>query len=207
MKLSMTLLPLLLVFAGNAQKQVRIVEKGNQEYRRKQYDAASKSYEQALSKDQQNTTALFNRGNAQQQLKKFEEAARLYEAAAAATKDETVKAGAYYNQGLSFVRQNKLPEAIEAFKKSLRLNPNDSDARENLQKALKTVQQQQSQQDDQQQDKNKKKPKDQKQSKPSGARLSKEEAEKMLNNLGKEEKNLQKEVQKKNQSARQIKDW
>lgn len=207
MKQVLTCILLFACVHAGAQRVTAIVEKGNQEYRKKQFGKAATEYDKALKKDAANLVARFNQGNAQQRLKKYKEAAGSYETVAANSNDPAVKAKAYYNQGLAYVRQNKLPEAVEAFKQSLRLVPNDGDTRENLQKAMQELKLQQSSQSEQQEDKNKKKPKDKKQSKPSGARLSKEEAEKMLNNLGKEEKNLQKEVQKKNQSARQLKDW
>lgn len=207
MKQVLTCILLFACVHAGAQRVTAIVEKGNQEYRKKQFGKAATEYDKALKKDAANLVARFNQGNAQQRLKKYKEAAGSYETVAANSNDPAVKAKAYYNQGLAYVRQNKLPEAVEAFKQSLRLVPNDGDTRENLQKAMQELKLQQSSQSEQQEDKNKKKPKDKKQSKPSGARMSKEEAEKMLNNLGKEEKNLQKEVQKKNQSARQLKDW
>lgn len=199
---------LLIAFSLNAQKTNQLIEKGNADYKKKAFVKADEQYAKALEKDSRNTVAQFNSGNARQQLKKYEDAAKAYEAAASNTNDPSIKAKAFYNQGLSYIRQNKLKEAIESFKKSLRLNPNDKETRENLQKALKEQQQQQQpQNNDQQKNKNNKKEKDKKQPKPQQPKLSKEEAEKMLNDLRREEKNLQKEVQRKNQSGRQLKDW
>jgi len=199
---------MMLMFSVNAQKITQLIEKGNQDYRKKEFKKANASYNQAIEKDKTNAVAQFNSGNAKQQLKNYEDAAKSYETAAQITNDPILKSQAFYNQGLSFIRQKKLNEAIDAFKKSLRLNPEDNEARQNLQKALKEQKQQQSQKNDQQEDKNKKKSKEKEQKQqPNKSNLKKEEAEKMLNNLSKEEKNLQKELQKKNQSTRQLKDW
>lgn len=206
MKALILIAGLLFVLSANAQKSNQLVEQGNQDYKKKEFAKADGQYTKALEKDAKNTVAQFNSGNAKQKLKKYDEASRSYEAVVNNTDDPLVKAQALYNQGLAFIRQNKLKEAIDAFKRSLRLNPNDKEARENLQKALKEQkQQQQPKNNDQQPDKNKKKQPDQ--PKPDKANLSKEQAEKMLNDLQKEEKNLQKQVQKKNQSGRQLKDW
>lgn len=207
MRIMLTYVVLLITISVNAQKAAQYVERGNEHYRQKEFAKAKGEYDKAVEKDKMNAVAQFNSGNASHQLKKYEEASKSYAAAAAATSDQVLKAQALYNQGLSFIRQNKLPEAIEAFKKSLRLNPDDTDARENLQKALKELRQQQEKSSDKQNDKNKKKPKDKEQPQKPKTKLSKEEAEKLLNDLQKEEKNLQKQVQKKNQSARQLKDW
>lgn len=197
----------MLMFSANAQKTAQLIEKGNQDYKKKEFAKANVSYSKAIEKDKTNAVAKFNSGNAKQQLKNYEEAAKSYEAAATTTNDPILKSQAFYNLGLSFIRQKKLNEAIDAFKKSLRLNPEDNEARQNLQKALKEKQQQ-SQQNEKQDDKNKKKSKEKdKKQQPDKSNLKKEQAEKMLNNLSKEEKNLQKEIQKKNQSGRQLKDW
>lgn len=197
---------ILLAFSASAQKSNQLVEQGNKDYRKKEFAKADEQYAKAIAKDAKNTVAQFNSGNARQKLKKYEEASQSYEAVVNNTNDPQVKAQALYNQGLAFIRQNKLKEAIDAFKRSLRLNPNDKETRENLQKALKEQkQQQQPKNNDQQQNKNKKKQPDQ--PKPDKANLSKQQAEKMLNDLQKEEKNLQKQVQKKSQSGRQLKDW
>jgi Ca-activated chloride channel family protein len=207
MRIMLAYILLFIAFSVNAQKAARHVENGNGYYQQKEFAKAKDEYDKALQKDKTDAVAQFNSGNASHQLKKYEEASKSYEAAAAATGDPALKAQALYNQGLSYIRQNKLPEAIEAFKRSLRLNPDDTDARENLQKALKELKQQQQKSSDKQNDKNKKKPKDKDQPQTPKTKLSKEEAEKLLNDLQKEEKNLQKQVQKKNQSARQLKDW
>jgi hypothetical protein len=64
---------------------------------------------------------------------------------------------AYYNIGNSFFKQDKLQESIEAYKKALDINPNDRDAKYNLELARAKLkessekQQQQPQQNSQQQ--------------------------------------------------------
>lgn len=206
MRLFILFICTILMFSANAQKTAQLIEKGNQDYKKKHFAKANASYSKAIEKDKTNAVAKFNSGNAKQQLKNYEDAAKSYEAAAKTTNDPILKSQAFYNQGLSFIRQKKLNEAIDAFKKSLRLNPEDNEARQNLQKALKEKQQQ-SQQNEKQDDKKKKSKEKEKKQQPDKSNLKKEEAEKMLNNLSKDEKNLQKEIQKKNPSGRQLKDW
>ena len=68
------------------------------------------------------------------------------------------RAATYYNAGNSLYQSNKYQEAVDAYKQSLRLNPNDEDTRYNLQmaRAKLTQQQQQKQQNkDQKQDQKK----------------------------------------------------
>ncbi|WP_394803648.1 tetratricopeptide repeat protein [Niabella hibiscisoli] len=47
-----------------------------------------------------------------------------------------LRSGAHYNVGVVYSNQNKIEESVEAYKRALRLNSQDKDARENLQKAL-----------------------------------------------------------------------
>jgi Ca-activated chloride channel homolog len=195
----------LIGFPVAAQKVNRDIEKGNEEYRQRQFKKASEAYDRALGREN-NTTARFNSGNARLKMGKYEDAAKAYEAVASSATDPVLKAQAYYNLGLSYVRQNKVPEAIEAFKRSLRLAPGDNEARENLQRAMRQLKLAQ-QPDDKQDDKDKKKPTRKDVTKPVKGSLKKEDAEKMLNDLQKEEKNLQKQLQKKIQPSRQLKDW
>ena len=99
----------------------------------------------------------------------------------------------------------KLPECIRAYENALILNPNDEDARQNLQRALKEQKKQQQQQN-KNQDKNKKKqqPKNQPQNnqqknnqpKPSPSKLSKQDAEEKLKSLLENEKQLQDKMHK-----------
>ncbi|HEX6915153.1 MAG TPA: tetratricopeptide repeat protein [Chitinophagaceae bacterium] len=194
-------------FVASGQRPGKLIDNGNSSYRAKNYTKADQEYNRALSKQPGSTIALFNSGNARFRLKQYSEAADMFEAAAATATDPLTKSLAYNNLGLSLVRRQQTAAAVEAFKKSLRLNPNDTEARENLQKALKELQMQQHQRNEQQKDKSQKKPKDKQKPQPQHGRLSKDEAEKMFDELRREEKNLQKEVQRKTQSARQLKDW
>ena len=117
----------------------------------------------------------------------------------------------------------KLPECIEAYKNALKLNPQDEDARQNLQKALLQQKEQEKNKDDKEK-KDDKKPKDDKkkkekekpkeeekneQPKPQPSKLTKQDAEEKLKALLQQEKNLQDRLRKVNTatSARPEKDW
>ena len=116
----------------------------------------------------------------------------------------------------------KLPDCIEAYKNTLKLNPQDEDARQNLQKALQ--QQKEQQQKENKDKKEEKKPKDDKkekekdkpkdgeqkeQPKPQPSKLTKQDAEEKLKALLQQEKNLQDKLRKVNTatSAKPEKDW
>ena len=204
-----------------AQNENSIVKKGNDAYEKKEYGKAIDNYRNVIEKNPLNATAQFNLGNALYRNKKSDEALGAYENAinnANATADKSVS---FYNKGVVLQNDKKLPECIDAYKKSLKLNPDDEDARQNLQKAL---QQQKQQQQKEKKDKEKKKPEeDEKQKekqkpkeedknnqpKPQPSKLSKQDAEEKLKALLEQEKNLQDKLRKVNAGSpnKPEKDW
>ena len=204
-----------------AQNENSIVKKGNDAYEKKEYGKAIDNYRNVIEKNPLNVTAQFNLGNALYRNKKSDEALGAYENAinnANATADKSVS---FYNKGVVLQNDKKLPECIDAYKKSLKLNPGDEDARQNLQKAL---QQQKQQQQKEKKDKEKKKPEEDEkqkekqkpkeedknnQSKPQPSKLSKQDAEEKLKALLEQEKKLQDKLRKVNAGSpnKPEKDW
>jgi Ca-activated chloride channel family protein len=192
-----------------SQNTKEAIIKGNKAYKEKNYSAAENAYQDALKNSDTNATASYNLGNALYKKNNSEEAVKSYDNAIAATKDNVIKQKAFYNKGVALQAAKKLPECISAYENALMLNPNDEDARQNLQRALKEQQKQQQQQNknqDKNQNKNKKKPepKNQPQNKqqknnepkPSPSKLSKQEAEEKLKSLLENEKQLQDKMHK-----------
>jgi hypothetical protein len=130
-----------------------------------------------------------------------------------------------YNLGNSLLKANKLPECIDAYKSSLKLLPENSEAKYNLSYAQDLLKLQQEQQKKQQQDKEKqdqskdKNKEDQKKDKkdqndknkdqnnnnnqdqkkeqkqqPDQQEISKDDAQRLLNALANDEKNVQEKV-------------
>jgi len=123
-------------FSSYAQDVNQTIQKGNDLYKQNQFDKAEAAYKEASDADKTNTTAAFNRANALIRQDKTADAAKLLDDVIMNTNDPVLKAKAYYNQGVMLSGQQRLEESIEAYKNSLRQNPNDNEARENLQKAL-----------------------------------------------------------------------
>lgn len=203
-----------------AQSEKKIIKKGNESYEKKQYDEAINQYKSVTDKDPENTTAQFNLGNALFRNKKPDEAVAAYDQALGNIRDKMERSRAFYNKGVVLQNNKKLPECIDAYKNALKLNPNDEDARLNLQKALlQQQQQQQKQNNDQQQNKKQKqeeKKKDQKEKKdqpqepkPQPSKLTRQDAEEKLKALLQQEKNLQEKLRKANDASlvHPEKDW
>lgn len=186
---------IILTLNAGAQNANASILKGNQFYEHQQYDQAEAEYRKALELEANNTTAQYNLANALQKQKKYSEAAGLLGKLAGSTKNNSLRSASFYNQGVAYTKMKKLEESIESYKNALRINPDDQQARENLQKALRELKQQQQQQ---QQQKQKQDP-----------RMSQKEAEQKLKMLQQKEKDLQERMKSRNkqQGTGQAEDW
>jgi tetratricopeptide (TPR) repeat protein len=197
-----------------AQQENGLIRAGNQLYKEKQYQESLKQYSKAVTKAPQNAVANYNQGNAQVRTNLMEEAVASYNATIANSKKKPVKEKGFYNKGVALSKQQKLQESIQAWKEALKLDPNDQDARENLQKALlelKKQQEQQKQQEDQKK-KNKKEQdsdKDKQKQKPEQqSKLTQKQVEQLLKALQQKEKEVHDKLQSRNNSpSKQEKDW
>ncbi|MEI7470636.1 MAG: VWA domain-containing protein [Chitinophagaceae bacterium] len=203
-----------------AQKTNSIIKKGNDAYNKQDFDKAAVQYQEAISKNPADEAAQFNLGNALYKGYKTEEAIQAYNNAIQVSKKKEAKSEAYYNKGVVLQNGKKLPECIDAYKNALKLNAGDDDARQNLQKALQQLKEQQKQEQqkknkpkEDQQQKNKEKPKDQEeknnQPQPQPSKLTKQDAEEKLKALLQQEKNLQDKLRKvkSGDPKRPEKDW
>ena len=207
MEIKILILSLLFIGTGSlyAQQSNKLINKGNEYYRQKEYDKAKSAYEKALANEPGSTIAAFNMGNALFREKKFDEAARTFDETIQKTKDKTLESQLYYNKGVALTQQKQLEQSIEAYKQSLRLNPSDSLARDNLQRALNEKKQQEQQQQQQQ---NKKQDKKNPPPQPKQNKLNKQQVQQLLKAVEEQEKKLQEKIMKKPPVAGQPdKDW
>ena len=193
-----------------AQSSKKEIIKGNDAYKKKQYGEAAGAYQKALKRSPENSTAFYNLGNALYKTNKPEDALKAYDNTVQSTTSNPMKQRAYYNGGVVLQSQKKLTECIRAYKNALKLDPNDEDARQNLERALQQQKQQQQNQDknkqnkDQNPDKNKKE-----EPKPQPSKISKQDAEEKLKSLLEHEKELQDKLHKvkSNSTDKPKKDW
>ena len=181
MKTVLTILTVIMVILqARAQKENSSIIKGNQAYRAKEYTKAGEFYKQALEQFPGNQIAQFNLGNTLFRDNMGSKAIGYFESVAKGSTELNERADAYYNKGVVLSSQKKLPESIEAYKAALRLNPTDSLARQNLQRALNEQKQQQNKDKQQQQKKQEK--------------LNKQQVMQMLAALQEQEKLLQQKL-------------
>ncbi|MBP6430436.1 MAG: VWA domain-containing protein [Ferruginibacter sp.] len=204
-----------------AQSQQKLLKQGSIAYKNQDYEKAAATYKKVVEKSPSNTTAQYNLGNAMYKKSKVDEAVQAFDNTIKTATDKNLKSKAYYNKGVVLQKIQNLPGCIEAYKEALKINPNDDDARQNLQKALQQLKEQQKKQkedkkkkpkeDENKKEKEKPKDEDQKnnQPKPQPSKISKQDAEEKLISLQQKEKELQDKLKKVGAASPQKpeKDW
>lgn len=227
----------------NAQSLRSLNNNGVEKYKDKKFADAEVEFRKGLDKAPENFITNFNLGDAYYQQKRYDEALKSYQSALSQAKTKNDKAKVYHNIGNSLLKSNQLQESINAYKNSLKLNPNDEETKYNLSYALSMLKNQQNQnkqnqdknqqnkdqnkdqnqnrdqnqknkdqnkQDQQNQDKqqNQTAQQDATKQKQQQNKISKQEAERILQALKNNEKELQKKLRKQKGIPVKIdKDW
>jgi len=190
--------------AAFAQPVNNYIQNGNDAYHKGDFGKAIEDYKAALRKDPNNNTARFNLANALQKQNETEDSKKNYDEVIAKADINSLKSESHYNKALAYIKEKDLVNAIEGFKESLKGNPSDDDARENLQKALNDLKKQQQQNQPQnQKQRQQQNPQQEKKQPP----VNKEMMEQKFNELRNQEKQLQKKLQSKTENGQPEKDW
>lgn len=236
-KLLLTCALLILTLIAGAQTDKKYIRKGNKEFEKNNFRESEISYRKALNQNAKLPDAVFNVGDALYKQNKYEDAGKQFIENINMSEDKNKKSAGLYNLGNALLNAKKLQESIDAYKGSLKLNPNNKEAKYNLAYAqdqlIKQQEQQKQQQQQQNQDKNKDKNKDnknkdqkdqkdqqkdqnanqdqkQQQQKKQEQGISKEDAQRLLNALANEERNVQEKVKlakASKEKVRTVKNW
>lgn len=213
MKAAAMLFFISLGFSASAQQNKELLKKGNDAYKQKDYATAIAKYNEAAKTNGADPLTQYNLGNALYKSDKKEDAVNAYDKASEGMKVPVEKSDALYNKGVVQQNDKKLEECIAAYKKALIINPNNVDARHNLEIALREQKKQQEKknQDDQKdkKDQDKKKNNDKKDGQNKKNNMSPDQADQKLKALQQQEKALQDKLHKVNAAAPQTpeKDW
>jgi Ca-activated chloride channel family protein len=204
-ELLITSLFCLVAILSSAQDTSKLIDAGNNYYRHQQYDKAEAEYRKVLEISPDNQTAKFNLANSLIKQNKNDDAIKLLTELNVPEKKIETRSDAFYNLGVIFSNQKKVEESIEAYKETLRLNPADNDARENLQKALLELKKKNPPEENKSNKKNKEPP----QKQQPKTKLSPKQVQQQLKSLEQKEKELQQRLQKNNSktSNSEPKDW
>ncbi len=213
-----------------AQSKRSLINDGVELYKNNKFSDAEVNFKKGLEKDAELFQGHFNLGDAYYKQGRYDEAIQSFKNSLTLTENKNDRAKIYHNIGNSFLKSQKFPESIEAYKNSLKLNPDDLETKYNLSYALNMMKQDQNKQQQQQNKDNKDQNKDQqqqqnqnqndqnknqdkqnknqqKQQQPKNE-ISKNDAERILEALKNNERDLQKKLrQNKGQPVVREKDW
>ena len=205
MKNILIILFFLMSFNSFAQNKKSFLRDGNELYADSSYNEAEMQYRKSLEKDQDYFNASFNLADAVYKQERYEESSALFDALKDNAPTETDLAKVYHNLGNSLVKEQKLEEAIEAYKNALRINPKDKDTRHNL--AITHKQKQQQEKEQENKDKNKDEKEEQEQDKEGEnkeeEKQNKEQEQSQENKEQQEEKNESKPQEKKEEMSKE----
>jgi Ca-activated chloride channel family protein len=219
---------------AQSQDSREYIRKGNRLYDKNEYAGSEGMYRRAMTQDKPSTDAGFNLGDALYKQGRYGEATKEFtETSSGAKADSVSQAQTLYNLGNSLLKEHKFDQSISAYINSLKLDPDNIEAKYNLayaQDQLKKQQEQQKQQKDQKQDQQKDQKKDQdkqdqnkenqdqkndQQQQPQQGQdqqqaISRDDAKRLLDALAANEKDTQEKVQRDKAAkakVRVIKNW
>lgn len=208
-----------------AQNDRQLIRQGNRLFRSQEYEKAEAAYRKAIAANSNNPEAHYNLGCALMAQQKDSAAVNALENSAKLQQDRNRRAQAFHNIGVICQQKKMFSEAAKAYKESLRNNPKDDETRYNLalcMKQIKNQPKQQQQQQKKQQDKNNKNNKqdkeknknennkDQQKQKQQDEKMSKDNAEQLLNAAMQQEKATQqklKKAQNQPRNSNHLKNW
>jgi len=212
------------------QEEREYIRKGNRLFKKGEFAGSEGMYRKAEEQARSGNDAIFNLGDALYRQNRFSEASAEFSRAAKAGETDSLKrADGLYNLGNSLLKEQKFEESINAYISSLKLNPENIQAKYNLayaQDQLKKQQEQEQKKDqekgdnkDQQEDKqdqeqkedqDKKEQPQNEQNQQQQPDISREDAKRLLDALAAKEKEAQDKVQRDKAAkakVRVIKNW
>ncbi|OGC12179.1 hypothetical protein A3K48_06920 [candidate division WOR-1 bacterium RIFOXYA12_FULL_52_29] len=184
------------------------LNKGNGFYDRGLFDRAQNVYESILAR-KKDPLAKYNLGNALYRQGKYAESEKIFETVSGEAADKGLVHKALYNKGNAQFRQENYEGAVNSYEQALKFKDKDQDTLYNLalaKKLLKMPKNQRPKQNKQKQQQQKKPQQKQPQSEPQKKNgLNKQDAERILQGLGNNEKHQGK--RKNGKGAGSGEDW
>ncbi len=131
----------------------KLNQQGNQAYLKEVYQEAYQAYRSAQIESPELAEPYYNAANSLYRQGKYAAALAQLEQALSFAGDRALAENSLFNSGNNYFNSQEWQAAIEAYKQALLLNPDDQDAKYNLELALQQLQSQGQQQEQQQQEK------------------------------------------------------
>ena len=200
-----------------AQTDRNLIRQGNRAFKSQKWAVAETQYRKAISKNQKNPQAIYNLGCALMAQQKDSMAIQQFTNAAQLETNRLRRAASYHNMGVIMQNHREYAQAIEYYKMALRCNPQDNETRYNLALCKKLLKNNPQNKDknknnkdknkdnkDKNDDKNNKNDKNknknnknnQNQNQPNQDKMSRENAEQLLNAAVQQEQATKRKLQK-----------
>ena len=137
---------MLLSMSAYAQVDRKDVRRGNRDFRKENYREAEIDYRKALVKDSLSIAANYNLASTLYRQGDMEQAGKVLDSVKETAPVSASAADYWYNRGDVALEMKDYQTAVDAFAKSLMINPGDLDAKENFIYAKKMLQNQQNNQ-------------------------------------------------------------
>ena len=149
--LGLSVLALWVLACGPTPAQVN--NSGHEPYLAGDYEAALDAYQGAQGTSRESGEPHYNAGNVLYRMGEYEESLQSYDEALKYAKGELRSSG-FFNRGNASFQQQEYEQAVEAYQEVLRMDPDDRDAKHNLELALRQIppDEQPEEQDDQQEE-------------------------------------------------------
>ena len=130
---AVALLALFLLACGPTPAQVN--NSGHEPYRNSDFAAALDTYRGAQARSPESGEPYYNAGNVLYRMEEYQGSLQEYDESLRYAESELRSRG-FFNRGNAEFRVQQYAQAIEAYKEVLRMNPDDIDAKHNLELAL-----------------------------------------------------------------------
>jgi Ca-activated chloride channel family protein len=141
---------LALALSSCGQSAGKINNEGNEAFREQDYGRALAAYEQAKEGAPELAEPYYNAANAHYRQEAYDLArAQVEQALVAGEGHDALDPFSFYNLGNNLFRMEQYEGAIESYIEALRLNPDDLEAKQNLELTMRQLQQQQNEQEQQ----------------------------------------------------------
>lgn len=134
---SLVILFVFLMFSGFLKGPKQLTDDGNDNYAQKRYQSALEQYREAQVKAPEDPTIRYNLATTLYQVREFQEARKEFEQAIKLADNDDLRSKALYNYGNTQYRLGNFDQAIDSYQKSLEINPDDEDAKYNLEFLMK----------------------------------------------------------------------
>ena len=190
---ALTVLVLCLTACGQTPAQVN--NSGHEAYLGGDYAVALDAYHLAQERSPDSGAPYYNSGNVIYRMGEYGDSLQSYDESIKHTSGELRSRG-FFNRGNASFQQQQYVQAVQAYKEVLRMNPDDRDAKHNLELALKQIppdeqEEKEEQQDEQQDEQQQEEDQDEQQEEVQEQPITMEQARQILESVGESAQTLQ----------------